>query len=297
MPAERSVGPPCYFRLTVAFDARQGAALQVGLPADSVSSAPSEAGIWRCGNTLMITSTQVKSALRQATRDFRLPEVDFGEFTASARRRSLVLASELIAEVASEQGSRDLDDVVFTGDLHVVRGGTLQHPTWRFLLTEGLPRWLTLRTGIEPRRFVLSREHAREETFVRSRVLRVTRHAARELLRIVSDDPEQLLEVEHRDLERIMALAAEDLGFDVELTRGSKDGGRDLVLRCRDDAGRARCIYAEVKHWVSGKKVGHRELRDLLTVVARDGADGAVLVSTSGFTAAAMQLVGNALRR
>jgi Restriction endonuclease len=102
--------------------------------------------------------------------------------------------------------------------------------------------------------------------------------------------PEQTYPASTTRLANKTAKVAEDLGFDVELTRGSKDGGRDLLLRCRDVSGTTKCIFAEVKHWASGKRVGPRELQDLLTVVARDSADGGVLISTSGFTMPAKQL-------
>lgn len=114
-----------------------------------------------------------------------------------------------------------------------------------------------------------------------------------ELRNLLATDPTQIFEVEHRDFERISAIVAEDRGFDVQLTRGSKDGGKDLVLRCRDDGGQARSIYVEVKHWSSGKKVGPQELEKLFTVIARDHVDGGLLISTSGFTDPAPKLLAS----
>ncbi|GAA4180751.1 hypothetical protein GCM10022252_04080 [Streptosporangium oxazolinicum] len=138
---------------------------------------------------------------------------------------------------------------------------------------------------------VLARDRTYDTRFLTSKIPQVIRGAMQELRNVLATDPTQILEIEHRDFERISAIVAEDLGFDVQLTRGSKDGGKDLVLRCRDDRGQARSIYVEVKHWSSGKKVGPQELEKLFMVIARDHVDGGLLISTSGFTDPARKLL------
>jgi hypothetical protein len=213
-----------------------------------------------------------------------LPDVDFGD----QKTLSLIRISDLRSDDLYDRISNEFDGVAFSGELQIVRGGTLPHNAFRFLVAEGLP--LGPRGSAALNTCSLARDHASEESLLRSPVSRVIKQATRALLEVLANDPILILEVEHRDVERILASAAEDLGFDVELTRAGKDGGKDLVLRCRDADGRTRRYDVEIKHWVSGKKVGPRELQDLLEVVVRNGVNGGLFVSTSGFNLTARQL-------
>jgi hypothetical protein len=99
--------------------------------------------------------------------------------------------------------------------------------------------------------------------------------------------------LEWRDLERVIALCYEELGFDVELTQSSGDGGKDIVLRfnllSRHKLGAE--YYIEIKHW--NQPVGPGAIRKLSEVKLKDAADGAVLLSTSGFTESAKHSMDN----
>jgi HJR/Mrr/RecB family endonuclease len=214
-----------------------------------------------------------------------LPDVDLGD----QKTLSLIRISDLRADDLHDRISNDIDEVVFSGELQILRGGTLPHNAFRVLVAEGLPLGGGPGGSAALNRCSLTRDHASEESLL-PLVSRVIKQATRALLEIVANDPILILEVEHRDVERILASAAEDLGFDVELTRAGKDGGKDLVLQCRDADGRTKRYYVEIKHWISGKKVGPRELQDLLEVVVRDGANGGLFISTSGFNLTARQL-------
>lgn len=109
----------------------------------------------------------------------------------------------------------------------------------------------------------------------------IVRGAMRDLARRLAERPEELPTIEWRDLERILRETFEVLGFNVVLTRSSKDGGFDLELT--STAAGAKNVYlVEVKHW-SKQKPGSSHLKKLIEVTASRKATGGLLLSTSGF--------------
>lgn len=118
----------------------------------------------------------------------------------------------------------------------------------------------------------------------------ILRTTAAALAECIARNPLELGNVEWRDLERLLAEAFAGLGFSVELTPPSRDGGKDLILRCQV-FGRSASYYVEVKHWQCGKRVGPSVVREFLEVVVRDAIDGGLILSSSGYSAQATSLV------
>ena len=102
------------------------------------------------------------------------------------------------------------------------------------------------------------------------------------LAKLIAENPENLRLLEWRKLEELMAEVLEGIGFEVELTPGSKDGGKDLVLRC-NLAGAEHSYVVEVKHWRSMQRVGQSAAKDFLKVVVAESRDGGLFLSTYGF--------------
>jgi hypothetical protein len=115
-----------------------------------------------------------------------------------------------------------------------------------------------------------------------SRVVEAMDRIARELIRVIAEDPRELKEVEWRTLERVLATALERLGFEAELTPASKDGGKDIVLMCHE-RGVRQTYVVEIKHWVSGKRVGGGHLKKFLDVVVTSRHDSGLFLSTWGY--------------
>jgi hypothetical protein len=114
----------------------------------------------------------------------------------------------------------------------------------------------------------------------------VLRQTSAKLARIVAANPGQLLQLDWRDVERLLAEVFEGIGFTVQLTPGSKDGGKDMILGISS----VDCSYVvEVKHWRSGKRVGNKVVKDFLEVVVHERRRLGLLLSTSGFTAGALK--------
>jgi restriction system protein len=113
------------------------------------------------------------------------------------------------------------------------------------------------------------------------------RQFATELCRLVAEDPDALRRIEWRDVERLLAAALTDIGFRVELTSPSKDGGKDIVARCaiRNED---QTFYIEVKHWKK-KRVGDKDVRKFVQVNIADRTNGGLFLSTSGYAGTVYQ--------
>ena len=123
----------------------------------------------------------------------------------------------------------------------------------------------------------------RSSTGEQSRIVSAITELSREAARIVAADPSELDNLEWRDLERMMAVVLDRLGFEAELTPAAKDGGKDIVLRLHDEEGPARTYIVELKHWRSGERVGVGKVRDFVQVVAREGHERGLFLATYGY--------------
>jgi len=88
--------------------------------------------------------------------------------------------------------------------------------------------------------------------------------------------------VDPRALEEIVAALFDGFGYQVELTKRTRDGGRD-VIAIRHSTIKDDKYLIECKHW--DDKVGVSVVRELLGVGVAEPNSGLILVSTSGFTA------------
>lgn len=144
-----------------------------------------------------------------------------------------------------------------------------------------------LRYSMEDLRRVPYAYHPLERA-ARGKVVQLMDRLARDLIRVLAEDQTELWNIEWRVLEHVIATAFEGLGFEVELTPPSKDGGKDIVLTCWESGARNR-FAVEIKHWTSGKRVGGTDLRQFLEVVVADNFDLGLLLSTSGYSMNAAQ--------
>lgn len=109
----------------------------------------------------------------------------------------------------------------------------------------------------------------------------IIRSAMKGLAEAIALDPQVLMAVEWRDLERILREVFEGCGWETNLTRPGKDGGFDLEL-ATDDAGQRIVYLVEVKHWAT-QRPGSPHLQKLVKVTASMKAKGGILLSSSGF--------------
>ena len=99
---------------------------------------------------------------------------------------------------------------------------------------------------------------------------------------VIYTHPNELANMEWRDMERMLASVFEGLGFRVELTAPSKDGGKDIILEC-SISGANQSYLVEVKHWRSKQKVDQSYVSHFVDVVANERRHGGLYLATYGY--------------
>lgn len=124
----------------------------------------------------------------------------------------------------------------------------------------------------------------------RLEVDQILRVISRRFAQLIAEDARNLDKLEWRHLEMTLAEVFEGIGFLVELTPGSKDKGKDIILECRVSGNRHTYIV-EVKHWRAGNRVGKSTLKDFLNVIVRESRQGGLFLSTSGYCDNAFEML------
>ncbi len=106
---------------------------------------------------------------------------------------------------------------------------------------------------------------------------------SKKLIELIAKNPDNLLHLEWRDLERTVSEMFEGIGFKTTLTPGSKDGGKDVILECTIDKIKKSFII-EIKHWRSGQKVGQKAVKDFIKVIINEKRNKGLYLSTYGYT-------------
>jgi hypothetical protein len=116
------------------------------------------------------------------------------------------------------------------------------------------------------------------------------------LCELIARSPSYLQYIEWRDLERVIAATIEELGFEVELTPPSKDGGKDVVANCTVKS-EGKMYFIEIKHWRKGGKPGEKHVSDFVEVNLENNTDGGLFLSSSGFTKPVCSSLGELMRQ
>lgn len=110
-----------------------------------------------------------------------------------------------------------------------------------------------------------------------------------ELLAYLAKNPATLHELHHRTFEALVARLFMDLGYEVELTPATRDGGVDIRAVRSDKAGPVLYVV-ECKHNAPHRPVDVGVVRNLYGVKNIERANVAVLATTSFFTPEALAL-------
>ncbi|WP_339683117.1 restriction endonuclease [Gimesia maris] len=126
-------------------------------------------------------------------------------------------------------------------------------------------------------------EDENQDDVYQSKMYEITSRFAHETAMMLAESPEALDAVNWLQLEQVLERVFKELGFDVELTRESKDGGKDHILRTYTATAGEKVFYVELKHWRCGKPVRKNQIKRFTQVVLQDNAEKGFLLSTSGF--------------
>lgn len=107
------------------------------------------------------------------------------------------------------------------------------------------------------------------------------------IVRRVRQDPELVHMLTPRQFEQLSAELFTRLGYDVELTPASGDGGKDLIIVKRSDLG-TMMTYVECKHYAPNQRVGVGVVRTLHGVVDQGRATSGMVLTSSRFTRGAL---------
>jgi HJR/Mrr/RecB family endonuclease len=115
-----------------------------------------------------------------------------------------------------------------------------------------------------------------------------------ELITALKYDMSLLGELKPRQFEEIVAEIFKKKGFSVDLTKRTRDGGKDIIAIHTDAMGIENKYFIECKYYSGDNKISVDIVRSLYGVKnTRGGPNKAILVTTSTFTQDARKFVEN----
>lgn len=121
----------------------------------------------------------------------------------------------------------------------------------------------------------------------RRSIIQVTDEVTRKLIEYFSRHPEELKNMNRRKFEELVAELFKGFGYDVELTKQTRDGGRDIIAL---KSGEVAVKYLiECKRPEPGNYVSIAPVRELYGVKIHEGATKAILATTAHFSPDALR--------
>jgi HJR/Mrr/RecB family endonuclease len=115
-----------------------------------------------------------------------------------------------------------------------------------------------------------------------------------ELVSALKSSPYLLRDLSSREFEEVVAEVFRAKGFVVDLTKKTRDGGKDIIAVHTDGLGIQSKYFIECKHNAENNKVGVDIVRELHGVMnTKDGPNKTILATTSTFTSGAKGFVEN----
>lgn len=103
------------------------------------------------------------------------------------------------------------------------------------------------------------------------------------LVDALKKQPTDIHALSPRKFEELLADLLSDMGWEVELTQATRDGGKDILAYLNTDLGRLLCLV-EAKHYRKDRKVGVELVRTLYGTLCDAQANSAMLVTSSSFS-------------
>lgn len=115
-----------------------------------------------------------------------------------------------------------------------------------------------------------------------------------ELITALKADDQLLGEITPRQFEEIVAEVFKSKGYEVDLTKRTRDGGKDIIAIHTDSLGIRNKYFIECKCYSESNKISVDVVRALYGVKnTKDGPNKAIVVTTSTFTNDARKFVEN----
>lgn len=143
-----------------------------------------------------------------------------------------------------------------------------------------------LRSLVEPIQEAMEEEKKDEEKIIEFptnfNIVLITTNINEELIRYFAEHPKDMKTMNRRLLEEMIAELFIGFGYEVELTKQTRDGGKDIIA-IRDSEVAEKFII-EAKRPKPGNPVGIVPVRALYGVKSDEGATKAILATTTHFT-------------
>ena len=110
------------------------------------------------------------------------------------------------------------------------------------------------------------------------------------VLKYLAENPQELYHLQDRDFEKVMAEIYRKLGYKVELTQETRDGGKDIIIRKPEVLGDF-VYYVECKKYSASRHIGVGIIRNLVGTVNTDRVNGGILATTSILTKDAKKFI------
>ena len=107
--------------------------------------------------------------------------------------------------------------------------------------------------------------------------------ASEAMVAALKREPEGIHRLTPRQFEELITELLRDMGWDVELTPSTRDGGKDILAYLKTDIGRLLCLV-EAKRYRQDRKIGVELVRTLYGTLCDYQANSAMLVTTSSFS-------------
>ncbi len=108
------------------------------------------------------------------------------------------------------------------------------------------------------------------------------------MIEMLKKKPQDLHRISPRKFEELIAELIHDMGWEVELTPQSKDGGKDILAVLKTDLGEFLCLV-EAKHYHPNRPIQVGLVKQLFGTFVDHGANSAMLVTSSTFTKGARE--------
>lgn len=104
-----------------------------------------------------------------------------------------------------------------------------------------------------------------------------------EVKKYFNKHPERLYDLNPRKFEELIASILKDFGFDVELTKATRDCGRDIIARIKNSVVDI-LTYVECKRYAADRKIDVGIIREVIGVHYIRKPSKSIIVTTSSFT-------------
>ncbi|MCB6183863.1 restriction endonuclease [Leeia sp. TBRC 13508] len=116
--------------------------------------------------------------------------------------------------------------------------------------------------------------------------------STKEIILEIQSDPELIRNINSRQFEEVVAELFRNKGFQVELTKRTRDGGKDIIAISTDRFGIPLKYFIECKHYAETNTVGVDVVRALHGVKnTKDGPNKTIIATTSSFSTDAIRFV------